>query len=364
MKIFEHTYDGIRPGYPIDNMAPLNEILFIDIETTGLSREYSDLYLIGCGFFDDNGYNTVQWFAASAADEPLIIKEFTAYVREHFSLLIHYNGNRFDVPFLKAKAHKHGLDDPFDTLSGFDIYSEIKPYKNILGLPSLRQRCVEELLDIRSDDPYSGRELIDVYKAYRLRPDDELLSMLLYHNSEDLKGMAYILPVLYYTSLKDATLEYVSHSLNDFTDYHGNPRQELITEYSHDLDIPKGFISKHDDIMLSMRSDHRAILRLPLINATLRRFYDNYGDYYYLPYEDCCIHKSAASGVDKSRRENAKKETCYTKYSGLFIPCLISDPSPVFRESYDSKNLYLPYTESTIVKVLTETGRELIGHTF
>ena len=38
--------------YPLDRIGPLKDILFFDIETTGFSGETSQLYLIGCTYFD------------------------------------------------------------------------------------------------------------------------------------------------------------------------------------------------------------------------------------------------------------------------------------------------------------------------
>ena len=35
-------------------------------------------------------------------------------------------------------------------------------------------------------------------------------------------------------------------------------------------------------------------------------------NYYYLPEQNCAIHKSVAAYVDKSRRTAATKNTCYT----------------------------------------------------
>ena len=244
MQILTDFFNDIQQGYPIEKIAPIDKILFIDIETTGLSRELTDLYLIGCGYFNKNGYNTIQWFADSPEDEPEIIKAFNEFVRERFTILMHYNGNHFDIPYLKAKALKHGLDLPFDSLDSYDIYLKIKPYKKLLSLPSLRQRCIEELLETSSDDPYSGRDLISVYHKYVKAPSDDLLDPLLYHNLEDLKGMAYILPSLYYTDLKGLKLSYVSYGIHKYHDYLDNEHMELLATYSHDLNIPKGLIPR------------------------------------------------------------------------------------------------------------------------
>ena len=364
MQVIRNNYNEILPGYPLERFAPLNRILFIDIETTGLSREHSNLYLIGCAYFSGDGYHTVQWFADSPAEEPDIITAFTEYVSGTFTCLIHYNGNRFDIPYLRYKAMLFNLPDPFGTLESIDIYTSVKPYKNLLMLPSLRQRCIEQFLNIYSDDPYTGRELINVYHSYVRSPSDKLLSPLLYHNTEDLKGMAYILPILHYTSLKDITLTYVSHSIHVYSDYQDNEQRELIVSYTHDANIPVGFNTGCGKIRLAIRADNTALLRLPVISDELKKFYDNYKDYYFLPLEDCCIHRSAAAGVDKSRRKKKKKETCYTKYSGLFIPSISSDHSLTFRKDLNSKDLYIPYTEDCAEKILSDIGKSVIDHIF
>ena len=362
MQIFTDFFPNIHPGYPIEKLAPLDKILFIDIETTGLSRELTDLYLIGCGYFTGDCYNTIQWFADSPDDEPGILNAFNDFVSGRFTLLIHYNGNHFDIPYLKAKAMKHSLALPFDKMDALDIYCELKPYKKLLGLTSLRQRAVEELLMINSDDPYSGKDLISVYGRYVNNPSDSLLKPLIYHNSEDLKGMAYILPALYYTDLKDLRLEYVSYGIHEYNDYSDVKHRELLVTYSHNLKLPAGFNCREGDIMLHVGPEGKATLRLPIIETTLKQFYPDHKNYYYLPAEDTCIFKSAAHGVPAQRRENAKKETCYTRHSGLFIPVLAGSASPILKSDYSSKELYTPFIEDKCPSLLMDLGLKIVAH--
>ena len=52
----------------------------------------------------------------------------------------------------------------------------------------------------------------------------------------------------------------------------------------------------------------------------MKYFYANYKDYYYLPGQDLAMHKSIASFVDSSRREQAKAENCYTRKTSSFLP--------------------------------------------
>ena len=49
--------------YPLERLGQLEELLFFDIETTGFSGDYSQLYLIGCTYYKEGGWHLIQWFA-------------------------------------------------------------------------------------------------------------------------------------------------------------------------------------------------------------------------------------------------------------------------------------------------------------
>lgn len=48
MKKSEETLEDFAISYPLDKLAPLEQILFLDIETTGFTSRTSYLYMIGC----------------------------------------------------------------------------------------------------------------------------------------------------------------------------------------------------------------------------------------------------------------------------------------------------------------------------
>ena len=47
MQIVNQTLESFKIGYPLERTAPLDQFLFIDIETTGFTAKSSSLYLIG-----------------------------------------------------------------------------------------------------------------------------------------------------------------------------------------------------------------------------------------------------------------------------------------------------------------------------
>ena len=83
--------------YPLDRIGPLSDLLFFDIETTGFSGDTSNLYLIGCTYFQEGSWNLIQWFADTAAAEPELLDSFFSFL-ENYKILIHFNGDGFDIP--------------------------------------------------------------------------------------------------------------------------------------------------------------------------------------------------------------------------------------------------------------------------
>ena len=82
--------------------AELSSLLFFDIETTGLSPSSAQIYLIGALCFPKKGPAVLrQWFAASLFEEQELLRSFFAFAAP-FRTLVHFNGQRFDLPFLSA----------------------------------------------------------------------------------------------------------------------------------------------------------------------------------------------------------------------------------------------------------------------
>src|SRR5574344_2023752 len=107
MKIINETIDALQSSshpYPLEKLSEnIEDILFIDIETTGLSARTSSLYLIGCAFFREGTWQLRQWFAEKNTEEELLLSTFLSFAAP-FHTLIHFNGNRFDLPYIKTRC--------------------------------------------------------------------------------------------------------------------------------------------------------------------------------------------------------------------------------------------------------------------
>lgn len=338
------------PGYPLEREFNINDILFFDIETTGLSAETSYLYLIGCAYYDNSSFQILQWFSEDIKEEVLLLTSFFEFAK-NYSVLIHYNGSGFDIPYLQHKCALHHLEYSFDHLSGIDLYKKILPYKKILHLDSLKLASLEAFLKIRRRDKFSGGELIQVYQAYlgkkhyeklkKLRnpgisfpaPSEAelLLGQLLLHNEDDIRGLLEICPILNYARLFEKPIRIKEACVE-------KDLLKVAFDISVSLPVPVQF---GNDLVRVAAADRAGTLSVRIFEGELKHFYENYKDYYYLPAEDTAVHKSLAQYVDKEFREKAKPANCYIRKQGHFAPQYEAMISPCFKMDFKDKRSYI-----------------------
>lgn len=352
----------INLQYKLEQFGPLDKILFFDIETTGFSSNTSSVYLIGCVFYEKESdtFRSMQWFSEQKQEEALLIHSFFEYANA-FDVLIHYNGQGFDIPFIEKKCLTYNLPYRFSRFTSLDLYREISPFKKFLKLPHLKQKSVEDFLEIEREDPFTGGELISVYQSYLLQPSEEAYGSLIQHNLDDLRCMVKILPILSYADLfrgkfhvSQLTLprsldvstpaEYSSDSVFPSSSVKEEPEKELILELTPDTPLPKRISFGNQEFYFTA-FQQKCRIKIKLYTGELKYFYPNYRDYYYLPEEDTSIHKSVAFYVDKDFRTQAKAANCYSKKTGCFLPQYEEIVSPYFKREYKDKKTYFEMTE-------------------
>lgn len=343
MQIINQTLENFTISYPLETLAPLERILFIDIETTGFTARSSSLYLIGTAYYQTGCWHIRQWFAENNTDEAAMLEDFFTFA-SNYTHLIHFNGNNFDLPYLLQKCEQHKLSYTFDNFTGIDIYKRISPYKFFLHTPNCKQKTLEELIGIDREDIYNGGELISIYHEYVKAPTDEARQFLLLHNSDDMKGMLQILPLLAFYDLFNGPIRAKKVQANHYVDYHGHNRQELLMKLSLSTPLPLNISNLSNGCYFSGEASE-GILKVPIYEEEMKYFYSNYKDYYYLPEEDVALHKSVASFVDKEHRTQATAATCYTRKYATYLPQWDIFMEPFFKRDYKSKELFFELTE-------------------
>lgn len=311
--------------------ADPDKCLFMDIETTGFSPESSDLYLIGC-IHEENGRLIKEQFLAESPDRaPEILRDFLKMSKD-YPLWIEFNGDQFDIPYLKKAADKYGITDPLLYMRTIDIYKELRHYRKILKLDHLRQKDVERYLGIDREDKMSGGELINVYQTYACDGDPVKQKLLLLHNSDDICGMQEVLSSLAYPALFQGRFE-----AGNISPEGDSLIMDLRTEYN----IPVRIALGNAGITLNA-SGHSARLTVQMQKGIKKHFFEPVSEYWYLPDEDRAIHKSLAMFVDRGHRQKASKENCCEKREDIYIPLpkaakkqkQVTD-LPLYRDSFD-----------------------------
>ena len=327
--------------YPLEQLGRLEDILFFDIETTGFSGDYSNLYLIGCVHYEDGVWKLVQWFADEKDSEIELLDAFFIHLRK-FKILIHFNGDGFDIPYLLKRCKAFHLSYDFSNIESIDIYRKIKPYKNLLQLENLKQKSIEQFLGIRRKDMYSGGQLIEVYADYLMTHDSFLYDLLILHNEDDLKGMPSILPILSYCDFLEGDFILKDQALSSMRDIFGTDHQVLTLTYGGCGKIPVPF-SLEKPLASCQAFDDVLEFSIPLYRGTLKYFYPDYKNYYYLVFEDTAVHKSIGEYVDRDARQKATAKNCYTKREGCFLPQLEPIWQPALKEDHKARITYAEY---------------------
>ncbi|MBO7708966.1 MAG: ribonuclease H-like domain-containing protein [Lachnospiraceae bacterium] len=312
---------------------PERDCVFFDIETTGFKAGFSRVYLIGAALRTSRGWRIMQWMSEGDAEETVLLMTFASFVRP-FSSLIHFNGTRFDLPFLQERYAACSLPCPLENMRSVDIYQDIRPFRALLGLEHMNQKALESFLDCHREDRFDGGELIRVYRDF-CKTNDPVsrqngLDLLLLHNKEDVQGMLTLTGLYACRQLLQAEPAAAGNGSGTFG------------MTSH-VGLPFPFRLQRDFEWGSLLlSGSEASFRIAVTKGQMYHFFDNYQEYYYLPDEDEAIHKSVAAFVDRHYRKKATARTCYIKKTGSFLPVFDDVGLPLFRSAYeDHRNLIM-----------------------
>jgi hypothetical protein len=357
MTIFNKTLNGtslFSCDSIITSLYPDESIVIFDIETTGFSPKTTSVYLIGAFYVKDESLTLTQWFCDEPSDEAEVLQQFIGFL-SGFDVLMTYNGDGFDIPYLSARCAAHGINFDFSALESIDIYKCIRSMNKLLKLTSCRQTFVEERLGIRRDDMMDGGRLVEVYRHFAVSPTEDARQLMLLHNHDDVLCLAKVAIMLNYRQLVDGSYEVsgVEPQYDDgvcsgimITCVLGSPIpiQASLMDQSHYLTC----------------QDRSLKLFSKVYCGTLRHFYTDYDNYYYLPDEDVAIHKSVAAYVDREHRQRANAHNCYKKIEGTFLPQYAAIVSPDFKLEYSSKSSYFQLDDAFLGNASAQ--KQYVGH--
>ena len=148
---------------------------YLDIETTGLSRFYDDITVIG--IYRCNGIDSelIQLVGEQATRDNLLKS------LENVNTIYTYNGSRFDLPFINAslgidlEAEVRHHDLMYDCWRN-NLYGGFKAVERQLGIPRQLQGV-------------GGFEAVLLWWWYQNDGDQNALDLLLQYNKEDVVNL-------------------------------------------------------------------------------------------------------------------------------------------------------------------------------
>jgi len=152
------------------------EAVFLDIETTGLSKETDDITVFG--LYD--GMNTKTMIKGTNLDYAALKKELQKY-----KLIVTFNGASFDLPFIEKRYP--GL---VPKIPNFDV----KPAADRLGLKG-GLKNIEKALGISRSSivgKFHGGDALALWRMYRATGDEYYLNLLVEYNEYDLINLKIV----------------------------------------------------------------------------------------------------------------------------------------------------------------------------
>ncbi|MCK9487519.1 MAG: ribonuclease H-like domain-containing protein [Dehalococcoidia bacterium] len=193
------TYALLAPEEGAEDAA-LDDLLFIDIESTGLGGAGALAFLVATGRLESRagaqGFVLRQYLATSPPEEGAVLAAVLedAAVTRGEAVLVSYNGRAFDAPMLDERATMHRMRAGFDALRHVDLLAPVRT--GLRGaMPSCRLGMVEtEVLGAtRPTTEVGGADVPGWYFRFLRTGDARLLTPIVEHNAQDVVALGAIL---------------------------------------------------------------------------------------------------------------------------------------------------------------------------
>ena len=170
--------------------ADLRRVCFLDTETTGLSGGTGTIpFVVGLGFFAENGFRVRQYFLRDPGDEPAMVEALAEHLPE-FEALASFNGRAFDVPILENRFILARVPPPTAGMPHLDLLHPARRlwhyYLHSCALGALER---EVLGVLREQDDVPSGVIPYLYRDYLRTGDAREMKRVLYHNAVDVLSL-------------------------------------------------------------------------------------------------------------------------------------------------------------------------------
>lgn len=177
--------------------AALEDLLFLDIETTGLGGAGAIAFLVAIARVEESWDGPLlrlrQYLAPSPADEAALLELLLEDIDVAGAdpVLVTYNGRLFDAPFLDGRATMHRMRGGFDALRHVDLLHAARTvYRGALVDCRLATVEAEVMRLARHEDEVAGSQVPAWYFRFLRSGDARALWPIVEHNAVDVISLA------------------------------------------------------------------------------------------------------------------------------------------------------------------------------
>jgi len=185
--------DILREIYdiPFPAAVRMQDLLFLDTETTGLSRGAGTVaFLVGVGYFTDRQFVVEQFLMRDYDEESFLLEEIHRLL-QRFPVLVTFNGRTFDMPILQNRLLLNRYRDAEHAVHADVLYPSRRVWKLRLKQCNL-QRLEENILGITREDDLPGALIPQTYFRYLKNRDFEPVRKIMVHNRQDIVSLAQL----------------------------------------------------------------------------------------------------------------------------------------------------------------------------
>jgi uncharacterized protein len=173
--------------------SPNDKFLFMDIETLGLKGV--PLILIGVSRVESKKIVVDQYLLRDLDDELSALEAFNAEV-ESDTIFVSFNGQTFDLPYIKDRLRHHGMNADLDRNHLDLMHFSRRAWKD--KLPNCKLQTLEKyLFNFEREDDVPSSMVPSFYKTYLETGNIGPLIPIVEHNREDVITLARILSRLH-----------------------------------------------------------------------------------------------------------------------------------------------------------------------
>lgn len=174
------------------------DLLFIDTETTGLSRGAGTyVFLVGIGFWQGDLFKEELYYLADLSGEKLMMDTILNRVAD-FKTFVSYNGKSFDIPLIQTRLIMSEIDFDLKQIPNLDLLHLTRRFlRNRFDSFSL-QNMEKYLLGIKRNMEHDipGSEIPKVYLDYLSDIFSDRIPAILNHNQQDILSLTILLEKL------------------------------------------------------------------------------------------------------------------------------------------------------------------------